>query len=71
LIVAQKEKVLTLRHEFVQKDQKGFFVVRDSGERQDIEVGLQNEEAFEITAGLKEGDKVKPVDFATLGENRD
>lgn len=69
LIVAKKEKVLQLKHEFIQKDQKGYFVLRATGERQDIEVGLQNEEAFEIVKGLKEGDQVKPVDFASLVEN--
>lgn len=70
LIVGQREKVLTLRHEFVQKDNKGYFVIRTTGERQDIQVGLQNEEAFEITGGLKLDDEVKPVDFASLAEVR-
>lgn len=68
LIVAKREKVLTLRHEYIQKDKQGYFVIRGTGERQDIGVGLQNEEAFEITSGLKEGDKIKIVDFASLVE---
>jgi multidrug efflux pump subunit AcrA (membrane-fusion protein) len=71
VIVAKREKVLTLRHEFVQKDAKGFFVIRANDERQSITVGLQNEEAFEITSGLNEGDEVKPVDFGSLAEARD
>ncbi len=71
LIVAKRENVLTLRHEYVQKDEKGYFVIKTNGERQAIEVGLQNEEAFEIKSGLKEGDEVKAVDFASLVESRD
>lgn len=71
LIVAKREKILTLRHEFIQKDDKGYFVIRSNGDRQDIQVGLQNDEAFEVKAGLKDGDEVKAVDFASLVEGRD
>lgn len=70
LIVAQKEKVLTLRHEYIQKDKQGYFVILSNGTRKDIQVGLQNEDAFEIVSGLSEGESVKAVDFASLAEAR-
>lgn len=71
LIVEKKENVLTLRHEYIQKDKTGYFVTKANGERQAIEVGLQNEDAFEIVSGLNEGDTVKSVDFASFAEGRD
>ena len=70
LIVDKREKVLTLRHEFIQRDSKGYFVTRENGERQSIQVGLQNEEVFEILSGLNEGDPVRMVDFSKASETR-
>jgi multidrug efflux pump subunit AcrA (membrane-fusion protein) len=58
--------VLTLKHEFIQKDAGKYFVVTEGGEKKNIEVGLQNEEAFEIKKGLNEGEKIQQTDFLSL-----
>ena len=42
VITAKKENVLTLRHEFIRRDNEKYFVVLSSGKRQDITVGIQN-----------------------------
>jgi multidrug efflux pump subunit AcrA (membrane-fusion protein) len=66
LIVEKKNQVLLLRHEFVHRDKTGYFVMTDDGERKSIEVGMQNDEAFEILSGVKEGDRVQMVNFESL-----
>lgn len=63
VIVKEAKDVLTVRHEFVQKEGKTYFVTLGDGTRRDIEVGMQNEDAFEVKRGLTEGDKVRQVDF--------
>jgi len=63
-IISHKvEQVLTLRHEFIQKNGEKYFVVTNKGDRVEIEVGLQNEEAFEVKGGVKEGDEIRQTDF--------
>lgn len=71
-VTAQKlTNVLTLRHEFIRKEDEGYFVTLESGEQRAIKVGLQNEVMFEIKEGLKEGEKVRQTDFYELyQENR-
>lgn len=66
VITARKEKVLMLRHEFIRREGDKYFIIMNSGERRDIQVGLQNEEGFEIISGVKEGEEVKQVDFTEL-----
>ena len=66
VITEQVLGALTLRHEFIRKEGDKFYVTLENGTRRDIQVGLRNEEAFEIKEGLAEGDKVKPVDFLSL-----
>ncbi len=66
VITAKKENVLTLRHEFIHRDNEKYYVVLNSGKRKDIQVGIQNEEAFEILSGLEEGEKIKQIDFSDL-----
>ncbi len=66
IITAKREKVLTLRHEFLFREADKYFVLTDSGQRKDIEVGIQNEEGFEVIKGLSEGEKVRQVDFSEL-----
>jgi multidrug efflux pump subunit AcrA (membrane-fusion protein) len=66
VITEQALGALTLRHEFIRKDGEKFYVNLENGTRRDIQVGLRNEEAFEIKDGLAEGEKVKPVDFLSL-----
>ena len=66
-IFAHKEpNVLALRHEFIQKDNDKYFVTLKNGKRLPIEVGLQNEEIFQIVSGLKEGAEVRQADFLAL-----
>lgn len=75
-IVAKKvTNVLTLRHEFIQKnnddkdkdkdDKKDdkYLVITEAGLKKSIEVGMQNEDAFEIKSGLSEGEKIRQTDF--------
>ncbi len=66
VITSKKENVLTLRHEFIRRDNEKYFVVSSSGKRKDIQVGIQNEEGFEIVSGLEEGEKIKQIDFSDL-----
>jgi len=71
-IITQKLKnVLTLRHEFIQKDGDQYFVVTVDGERKNITVGLRNEEAFEIKSGVKEGEEVEQTDYLSLIKNEE
>ena len=60
------DDVLTLRHEYIQKVGDKYFVVMANGDKRSIEVGIQNEEAFEILSGVKEGEKVRQTDFFEL-----
>ncbi|MGZ3692695.1 MAG: efflux RND transporter periplasmic adaptor subunit [Bdellovibrionota bacterium] len=66
IIANKRENVLTLLHEYVNRDGTKYFVTMANGEKRPIEIGMQNEEAFEIKSGLQEGDRVKQVDFASL-----
>jgi multidrug efflux pump subunit AcrA (membrane-fusion protein) len=66
VITGKKEKVLTLRHEFIRRENETYFVILGSGERREIKVGMQNEEVFEVVSGLQEGDKTRQVDFSEL-----
>ena len=66
VITEQALGALTLRHEFIRKEGGKFHVTLEDGTRRDVQVGLRNEEAFEIKGGLTEGQKVKRVDFLSL-----
>jgi multidrug efflux pump subunit AcrA (membrane-fusion protein) len=68
VITNKKEKILMLRHEFIRQDADKYFVILTNGKRKNIKVGIQNEDGFEILAGLNEGEKVKQVDFSELSE---
>lgn len=70
VITQQKNKVLLLGHEFIQKDRDHYFVVLADNRRQPIDVGLQNEEAFEIRKGLSEGEEVKQMDFLSQAKEQ-
>jgi multidrug efflux pump subunit AcrA (membrane-fusion protein) len=63
-IVAMKlEKVLVLRHEFIQKAGDSYKVTLANGETRPITVGARNEDGFEIKSGVTEGTKVRQIDF--------
>jgi multidrug efflux pump subunit AcrA (membrane-fusion protein) len=66
IVAAKKSDVLVLRHEFIRRENEKYYVMLTSGKRQDIQVGIQNEEGFEIVAGLNVDDKIKQVDFSEL-----
>lgn len=67
VITEKREKVLTLRHEFIRRDESDqYYVVLADGERRNIKVGIQNEEGFEILEGLTEKDRIQQVDFAAM-----
>lgn len=68
IITDRRDKVLTLRHEYIHRDKVDYYVFLKGKEKRSIKVGMQNEEAFEIIEGLKEGDQVQMVDFSELGE---
>jgi multidrug efflux pump subunit AcrA (membrane-fusion protein) len=66
-IVAKKvTHVLFLGDEFIQKDKDKYFVTDANGHPQPIEVGIQNEESFEIKSGVNEGEQVRETDFLSL-----
>lgn len=70
IITNKKDSVLTLGHEFIQKENDDYFVVLKDGSKKNIKVGLQNETAFEITEGLAEGQEIQQVDFLKLIEKQ-
>jgi multidrug efflux pump subunit AcrA (membrane-fusion protein) len=67
-IIANKlTNVLTLQHEFIQKSSDGKYTVTAlDGSKKPIEVGLQNEEAFQVKSGVNEGEEVQQTDFLAL-----
>lgn len=67
VITAKKDGVTAIPHEFVEKRKDDYLVTLEDGSQRKIKVGLRNEEMFEVVDGLKEGDKVKMVDFVSLG----
>lgn len=66
IITERRRNVLSLRHEFIRKDGDRHFVSLPDGRQKEVSVGLHNEEAYEITKGLKEGERVMLTDFAGL-----
>lgn len=66
IITARAPGVLTLRHEFIFREDNDYFVTTASGEKRKIEPGMQNDEAMEIRSGLREGERVRQVDFTLL-----
>lgn len=66
VVTQMVKQVLAIGNEFVQTKGKETFVVTDSGQKKNIELGLQNEELAEIKSGLREGERVRLVDFLNL-----
>ncbi|MBI3543774.1 MAG: efflux RND transporter periplasmic adaptor subunit [Deltaproteobacteria bacterium] len=66
IIAAKATQALTLPHEYIEKNGEKYYVTPEKGARREITVGLQNEEMFEITKGVTEGERVKAVDFTAL-----
>lgn len=68
IIVQKKKNVLMLAHEFVRREGDDYFVILKDGKRRDIQVGLQNEDVFEVVSGLKDGEAVQMINFAEITE---
>jgi multidrug efflux pump subunit AcrA (membrane-fusion protein) len=68
ITTARKDKVLTLRHEFVFSGADGYYAMVADGGKKKIEIGMQNDELVEVKSGLEEGAKVRQVDFSELPE---
>jgi RND family efflux transporter MFP subunit len=66
VITEKRHGVLALPHEFIEKENDGYFITLVDGKRKSIKVGMQNDRMFEIQDGANEGDKVRMVDFAAL-----
>ena len=66
IITARAPGVVTLRHEYIFREGNDYFVTTEEGERRKVEAGAQNDEIMEIKAGLREGEKVRPVDFTSI-----
>jgi cobalt-zinc-cadmium efflux system membrane fusion protein len=68
IITLKKDDVLRLRHEFIGKEKDNYFVTLAGGQRQKVELGIQNEEFSEIKGDIKAGTVVQKVDFSELIE---
>lgn len=66
IVIFKKENLLTLRHEFVYSQGEENYVLLPNGEKRAIKVGSSNEEKVEVLEGLREGEKVQKVDFASI-----
>ncbi|RZA07240.1 MAG: HlyD family efflux transporter periplasmic adaptor subunit [Proteobacteria bacterium] len=69
IVTSRRDKVLTLRHEYVLREKDGYAVTLENGTKRPVKVGMQNEEAFEILSGVDEGTRVRLVDFNSLPES--
>lgn len=68
IIPAKKTDVLTVPHEYIDKQDDKYFVTLKDGARREIKIGMQNESIVEVESGLSEGDELKQVDFIELGK---
>ena len=69
IITKKLDNVLTLGHEFIQKNDDGYFVMTADGNRKKIQLGEQNEEVFEIKSGLMDGERVRLIDFLSMKQD--
>lgn len=63
IIAAEQKQVLVLPHEYIHRQGKQYYVILANGERQDIVLGLQNNQFSEIVEGLTLGQKAQQVDY--------
>lgn len=71
IVAAKRANTLIVRHEYIQKSGDDYLAVLENGEKRPVKVGIQDDESFEILSGLKEGDKLRLVDFLALSESED
>lgn len=70
IITERKDGVLSLRHEFLRTEGKKHIAVIEGKGPTEVGVGIHNEDAYEITSGLKEGERVLPTDFGNIPGDR-
>ncbi len=70
IITQRKDGVISLRHEFLRKQGTKHIAVIEGKGPKEVGVGIHNEEAYEITSGLNEGERVLPTDFGTIPGDR-
>lgn len=68
IITLKLDDVLKLRHEYIGKEGDSYFVTLQNGQRQKIQIGIQNEEFSEVKSGVSEGESVRKVDFSELNK---
>jgi len=66
IITHKISNALTIRHEYIQRNGEQYLVVTEKGEKKPIQVGIQNEEVFEIKGGVQEGEHLRQTDFLTI-----
>jgi len=69
IVTNEKDNVIALPHEFIHLDGENPFVVLEDGSKVPIKLGIQNEAVSEVLEGVKEGAKVRQVDFMQVPEN--
>lgn len=70
IITQRRDGVLSLRHEFLRKEGSKHIANIEGKGPTEVGVGIHNEEAYEITSGLKEGERVLPTDFGNIPGDR-
>lgn len=66
VISAKAEGVLAVKHEYLRKDEKGYFVLDEKGTEHRVEQGISNEVWVEMKKGVNLGMKIQMVDFGQL-----
>jgi multidrug efflux pump subunit AcrA (membrane-fusion protein) len=68
VITSEVKNISLLNHEYFQRDGTTgkFYVIKENGERANVEVGAQNSESVEIKQGLAVGEKIKPASSDSL-----
>jgi HlyD family secretion protein len=69
VIAKELKNVLILGHEFVFKEGDKYFVTTEKGVKKEVQVGLQDDDAVEIKSGLKEGEKIRQIDYLSLNKD--
>ncbi len=66
IVTNRRDQVLALPHEYIFMEDGKYYATLLGGEKREIKVGLQTDEAAEIIDGLVEGDRVRTVDFLNI-----
>jgi len=55
----RKNNILTVPTAAVKEDEKGFYVIKDNGEKARIKVGINSYTKYEVLSGITKNDKIK------------